>query len=407
MGSCPRSGRIASPLSKPYGNKALSLAEDKSIGLYLHVPFCLRKCPYCSFFSETGSPKQFARFIQAVQKQAEWIIESGHLEGCQVDTIFIGGGTPSLLGPEQLRNILDFFHHNFVVRDRERETSVEVNPATVNLSELSRLRSYGYNRISIGVQSLCDEELVNIGRPHSAADAAQTSSDARKAGFLNCNVDLMYGLPGQTVASWNKTLNKALDLDPDHLAIYELTVEEGTPFDLLNKKGKLNLPMEDEVMEMMTLTERAVAQAGYTRYEISNYARPGKECHHNINYWKNGWYVGLGPGGVSCLAGRRYTAVQDVEEFCRKIASKEEWWSDLEELDREARFRETVVMGLRMIEGVSISGLFNRFGINPVEYYGSTLNCMKEQNLIELQHDRMFLTPKGMNLANQVMAELV
>ena len=346
-------------------------------------------------------------YAQAVEGQMQSVIESGWIEDRQVATIFFGGGTPSILAPGMLAGLLRQFHKHFSMIEEEVETSIEVNPATVNYSDLAQLQRAGFNRISIGVQSLSDGELQKIGRPHTAKDAIQTIADARKADFSNLNIDLMYGLPGQTVASWEKTLQIALQEEPDHLALYELTVEEGTPIALQKHQGTLNLPSEDEVLEMMAVTEDMVSKAGFSRYEISNYARPGSECRHNINYWQNGWYVGLGPGAVSCLGGRRYTGVADIDEYCRRIISGKDWWSEMEELDPEARFRETVVMGLRMTDGISREDLVRRFGFDIFEYYKDILHHLEQQRLVNIQGDRFRLTHMGMNFANQVMALLV
>ncbi len=346
-------------------------------------------------------------FARAVKGQVSGIIESGWTEGRQVATIFVGGGTPSILDPELLTGLLAHFRHRFTKANEELETSVEVNPATVSYLDLAQIHRAGFNRISIGVQSLSDSELQEIARPHTVADALRTITDARKAGFSNLNIDLMYGLPGQTVASWERTLNRALQEEPDHLAIYELTIEEGTPFAILKQQGKLKLPTEDEVLDMMTVTAEMVSKAGLSRYEISNYSRPGRECLHNINYWRNGWYVGLGPGAVSCISGLRYTAVADIDEYCRRIAAGSDWWSDMEELDSEARFRETVVMGLRLTDGISIEELVRRFGLDALDYYGDVLLQLEQQSLIEIQSDRIQLSSNGMNLANQVMLQLV
>ncbi|MCL7487196.1 MAG: radical SAM family heme chaperone HemW [Desulfobulbaceae bacterium] len=395
----------AEPLLTPYADVADS--GDGGMGLYLHVPFCLRKCPYCSFFSVAGGNGRRWDYIRAVEGQVRRIIESGWTEGRQAATIFVGGGTPSLLEPEQLAALLAYFRRHFPMAAEEVETSVEVNPATVGGAELARLCRAGYNRISIGVQSLVDRELREIGRPHTAAEAIRTVHEARGAGFANLNMDLMYGLPAQTVASWEQTLVAAMELEPDHLAVYELTIEEGTPFARRRQQGSLCLPGEDEVMEMMAVTAARTAQAEFSRYEISNYARPGKQCRHNINYWRNGWYAGLGPGAVSCLAGRRCRAIEDIDEFCRRIGSGKEWWSDIEELDAEARLRETVIMGLRMTDGISMTEIARRFNVDILAYYGDILLRLEEQGLVEQSNDRLRLSPAGMVFANQVMARLV
>ncbi|GAB4339935.1 MAG: radical SAM family heme chaperone HemW [Desulfobulbaceae bacterium] len=376
-------------------------------GLYLHVPFCLRKCPYCGFFSQADEPALHRGFLEAVARQAAWFRKSGLAEGCRVDTVFVGGGTPSLLPPPLLTELLDLLRDAFPLSGREIEFSVEVNPATLRPETMEALRRGGCNRLSIGVQSFADEELRAIGRPHTAADGVRAVRAARTAGFTNCSLDLMYGLPGQTVKSWEQTLATALGLALNHLAIYELTIEEGTPFSEAREQGKLALPSEEEVVAMMETTERMTVAAGFVRYEISNYARPGRECRHNCNYWHNGWYVGLGPGAVSCLDGWRVGAVPDVREFQRRLVAGRDWWSWEERLEGVERFRETVVMGLRMSEGISLSGLGKRFGLDLREYYGPTLERLVSRGMVEISGDRLRLTSAGMRLANPVMAELV
>ncbi|NOX80998.1 MAG: coproporphyrinogen III oxidase family protein, partial [Deltaproteobacteria bacterium] len=255
--------------------------------------------------------------------------------------------------------------------------------------------------------SFRDDELRRLGRLHTAAAARQTVSWARRAGFTNLSLDLMYGLPGQRLAGWLETLRQALDLEPEHLSIYELTVEEGTPFAGRARRGNLNLPAEEEVLAMMEATLTRLAAAGYRRYEISSYARPGRECRHNINYWRNGSYIGLGAGAVSCLDGRRLSGVADVEDYCCRLESGRPVWSDVEQLDREARFRETVIMGLRMTAGVSVAELRRRFDIDLPAYYGPTLAALLDQDLLVHDRERLRLSARGLVLANRVMAELV
>jgi len=380
---------------------------ESELGLYLHVPFCLRKCPYCSFFSEPVRPHLVDPYVQAVLIQISRMAEPAWTGNMPVTTIFIGGGTPSVLPVGALADFLRKCRRDFALADGSIECSVEVNPATVGDRDLKDLVRAGFNRLSVGVQSFSDAELVRIGRPYSAADARTVLVAARKAGFANCNIDLMFGLPGQTPSSWCATLENALQLAPEHLAIYELTIEAGTPFAGLAEHGQLELPTEEEVLAMMALTVEMTAAAGFRRYEISNYALPGRECRHNINYWRNGSYIGLGAGAVSCLAGRRYRTVEDIDTFCRLIESGHAPWADVEELDREARFRETVVMGLRLTAGIPFAALEKRFGLNPAAYYGKTLSRMERQGLVTIADDRLRLTASGLNLANQVMAELV
>lgn len=376
-------------------------------GLYIHVPFCLRKCTYCDFYSVAGHGKLFKRYVAAVRSQIRRAGQESRHGEFRPNSIFFGGGTPTVLGSDQLIELLRECERKFACCADQLETSIEVNPATVTGNDYLQLRRAGFNRISIGVQTLDDGELATIGRLHTAAEAEQAVSLARRAGFSNLSLDLMYGLPGQNFASWQQTLARALDLAPEHLSIYELTLAQGTPMADMVEQGRLRLPDEDEVLSMLEHTLRLTARAGLQRYEISSYARPGAMCIHNINYWQNGTYLGLGPAAVSCLSGRRLSAVADVEQFCSRIESRTSVWTDDEKLDREARFRETIIIGLRMLKGVSLSSLEQRFSINPVEYYGSILERLQQRKLITLAGDRLYLSEQGLLLANTVMAELV
>lgn len=370
------------------------------LGLYLHVPFCLKKCAYCSFYSLPGR-QDFHRYLAAVNKQRRQFSAERPLT-----SIFFGGGTPTMLPPEDLRLLLTACRQQFRCIE-EAEISIEVNPATVDLSALQTLRLAGWNRLSIGVQSFQNTELQRLGRPHKAADAVQTVCLARKAGFTNIGLDLMYALPGQTLRTWQATLAQALRLAPQHLSIYELTIEAGTPFARQQERDELPLPDEDTVLRMLEATGQMVSQAGFRRYEISNYAQPGCECRHNINYWRNGDWIGLGPSAVSSIAGTRCTAVADVDEFCRRMETGEDVWQDRETLDQEAAFRETVVLCLRMTAGVSLLELHRRFGIDAASYYGETLSKLLALGMLEIVQDHLRLTAAGLLLANTVMAELV
>ena len=375
--------------------------------LYLHVPFCLRKCPYCSFFSLAGKDHLHKLYAEAVGRQIKQ--EATRLAGsCRLETIFFGGGTPTLLPAATLAQLLGDCLDCFpTVTDNELEITIEVNPATVAKNDLEILRRAGFNRLSIGVQSFTGRELALLGRPHTASDARRTLLDARRAGFTNINLDLMYGLPGQRVADWRYNLKQALALEPEHLSLYELTIEENTPFAEQVRRGSLHMPVEEEVIAMLGETKILLKQAGFARYEISNYGRRGFQCRHNINYWLNRSYIGLGPGAVACLDDIRYTAGRDIAQFAKYIAAGRPIWEDEEQLTKEERFRETMIMGLRMTSGVSISGLQKRFGIDPVTYYGSTLVGLIKQDLLHHSNDHLRLTERGLLLADTVMAQLV
>ncbi len=379
----------------------------QTYGIYIHVPFCVRKCSYCSFYSVASAAKWFDQYVDAVCRQINRESERAWSRGHRVGSIFFGGGTPTVLRPDQLVSLLRECELRFDFQANAVEASLEVNPATIEHDGLLCLRQGGFNRISIGVQSLDDSELERIGRVHTAADAVHTVAMARKAGFSSLSLDLMYGLPGQRLGGWQQTLQQALALQPDHLSMYELTIETGTPFYVLAEQGELDLPGEEEVLAMLDYTGQSVEKAGLQRYEISNYARPGHECRHNVNYWHNGSYLGFGPGAVSCRSGRRATMLTDVEQFCRRIQAGESVVVDEEELTVEQRFRETVIMGLRLLRGFSLDALQARFGIDPVVYYGETLARLQRQGLIEIEQGRLRLSGQGLLLANSVMAELV
>jgi len=345
--------------------------------------------------------------VKAVHAQIEQMAQCGWSQGRQVESIFFGGGTPTVLSSRQLVFLLQECGRRFGCQPASIETSIEVNPATIDYDGFVQLRQSGFNRVSIGVQSLDDRELKIIRRLHTAADAIRTVALAREAGFDNLSLDLMYGLPGQNLSRWQQTLDRALALAPDHLSMYELTLEQGTSLAVRIGQGELHLPGEDEVLAMLDHTSRTVERSDLRRYEISNYARPGYECRHNVNYWHNGSYLGFGPGAVSCMSGRRLTAIADVEQFCSRIQAGQSVIVDEEELATEARFRETVIMGLRMICGVFLQELVDRFGINAMSYYGKTLGRLMEQELLEVHQGRLRLTDRGLLLANTVMAELV
>jgi len=374
-------------------------------GLYLHVPFCRRKCPYCSFFSFAPSAGDVQRFLEAVRLQMRRLAAAPERAPLAFATVFFGGGTPSLVPVAALAGLLADCHQLFSFLPAEPEITIEVNPGTIDARGLAQLRRAGFNRISIGVQSLDDTELGLLGRIHTAGEALAVIAAARAAGFDNLSFDLMYGLPGQTVSSWQATLDRALALAPVHLSMYELTVEQGTPF--AGQQNPWTLPAEDEVLAMMAAIDTAVGHSGLVRYEISNYAVPGRECRHNLNYWHNGFYLGFGPGAVSACGGERRTAVADLPAFCERLRTGRPVWDEVERLDREAAFRETVIMGLRLLAGVSIPALKQRFDLDLPAYYGPTLKRLLAQGLLALQGERLALSREGLPLANRVMAELV
>ncbi len=381
-------------------------AQPAAAGLYVHVPFCRRKCPYCSFYSFPPQRGDAARYLKAVLAHLAQLAQEPLVQGMHFNTVFFGGGTPSLLPPALLGQILNacLGMLNCV---EDAEISLEVNPGTVQAGDLLALRQAGFNRLSIGVQSFHNHELRRMGRMHSALEAEEAMLEAKRAGFTSISLDLMYALPDQRPAVWQASLEMALTLEPDHLSLYELTPEEPSPLHTALRQGTVQLPSEDEVLAMMACTASLISTSPLSRYEISNYAREGHRCRHNINYWQNGSYLGLGPGAVSSFGGCRFTIPPGLERYHHLATSGQEAWQEEERLTLEESFRETVIMGLRMLEGVSISALKERYQLDLRTYYGPVLEQFLSQGLLEWNDNHLALTNRGLPLANQVMAALV
>lgn len=373
--------------------------------LYLHIPFCKSRCAYCSFNSHAcQSPP--AAYLAALDSQIRYWADQQWCRERTFATLFIGGGTPTIYQGHELAGLIRQCLKSFNFRE-DPEITVEGNPNTVTVEALTGLRRAGVNRLSLGVQAFSDRLLAGLGRSHTVAEVGSAIAAARRGGFANINLDLMYGLPGQSAADWRESLDRALAHAPEHLACYELTIEEGTPFARLVEKGELILPGEEEGLAMADLTHVLLAQAGLGRYEISNYAIPGYQCRHNLNYWRNGSYLGLGAGAVSCLSGFRFSTVAEPGEFAGLVRRGELPLSEGECLPLAARFRESVVMGLRMLEGVSFARLERRFGLTPKGYYGKMLEDLEHQGLVAVGKDSLRLTEAGLPVANQVLARLV
>ena len=384
---------------------------EGAAGIYVHIPFCQSKCPYCSFVSFQGMSEETKNsYMDALWHQALAMASHPWTRARKFHSLFIGGGTPSSVDPGKLAafigTCLDAYDFA-AVPDREPEVTLEANPNSISAAMLERFRRAGVNRLSLGMQSFSDVMLKNIGRIHSAQDGVRAFEQARAADFRNINLDLMYGLPGQDENTWEKTLQQAVSLAPEHISVYELTIEPGTPFAELVYRESLDLPHEDATLSMFEGAREILALKGYRQYEISNYARAGFACVHNVNYWENGSYIGLGGGAVSCFSGVRIKSEENPVLFTHMINSGRQPFTEAEFLPLYARFRETVIMGLRMTEGVSIARLAERFGVTPQIHYGETLNKLIQQELLEDTGSRLRLTDKGLPLANTVMAQLV
>jgi len=372
--------------------------------LYLHIPFCVSKCHYCSFCSAASRPQLYKPYISALKRELFLLAKNNN--DLKIDTLFIGGGTPTCLPDILLLELLDHCFTLFEVM-AGAEISIEANPGTVDEKYLEMLREKGINRLSLGVQSFDDGELDLLGRLHDSEKACQTMSAAVRAGFTNINLDLMSGLPGQTSASWQCSLAKGLSLRPTQLSLYQLTVEPGTPLASMVESGRLKLPEEEVVLEMDDLSVSLCKDAGFGCYETSNYSLEGYRCRHNINYWRNDDYFAAGASAVSYQHGVRERRVKDPLVYTRLIGQGRSVVTEREQLSREESFRETVILGLRMGEGVSREALRRRYGLDVDSYYGPVLEKLIKAQLVEMTRGNLRITAKGWPFSNRIMAELV
>lgn len=367
------------------------------LGLYVHVPFCTAKCHYCDFNSYAGLERLFGPYVGAVCAEIR-----SQPEGLMAGTIFVGGGTPSLVEPTDLGRILDAIRARFVVLPGA-EITMEANPGSVAEARLATFRSLGVNRISFGVQSFDARLLVDLGRIHDPGQAASARFAARAAGFESVNLDFMYGLPNQSLDQWRDTLERAVELAPEHLSLYSLTVEPGTLFFRRAEQGRLPLPDEDLVADMYGVADELLAAAGYEQYEISNWSRgPAHRCQHNLGYWRNLPYIGVGPGAHSWFGGERYVDTLSPAAWARQIALGESPIAEREAIAPELELRETVMLGLRLVEGVDLDELSARFGVDARRRFAAPIQETRGLGLLEVEGSRIRLSRRARLLGNEV-----
>lgn len=395
-----------------------------SVGLYLHIPFCHTRCVYCDFNTYIDLNHLKARYVAALVQEVHQVgAAAGRPEAA---TIFFGGGTPTALEPVQLGALIEACRAAFCVAPAA-EVTVEANPGTVTTDYLRELRAAGVNRLSFGVQSFDDDELRFLGRLHDATIAREAVAMARAAGFDNLNLDLIFGLPGQPVERWAATLEEALALAPEHLSLYSLIVEPGTPLHTWVHRGEVPAPDDDTAAAMYEHAVERLAQAGYTHYEISNWARgrgepadvtPQLASHHNLIYWRNQLYWGFGAGAHSYVDGRRYANVRRPERYITLVESWEPGGAPpvapaqdaktVEQIDRDLAMGEQMMLGLRLVrEGVGEAVFAARFGCSLDDAYGPTLARLEAWGLIERTPERVRLTARGVLVANQVVARFL
>ena len=381
--------------------------EKKPLSIYVHIPFCVRKCLYCDFLSAPADQQTKENYVKCLRKEIR--------QNClafkehEVQTVFFGGGTPSVLPEEKIAAILGEIRQSFAL-SREAEISIEVNPGTVSFEKLSAYREMGINRLSIGLQSAIDEELEALGRIHTVKDFYETYQNAVKSGFNNINVDLMSAIPGQTVESYRETLNRVLSLapPPTHISAYSLIIEEGTYF----YEHTPELPDEETDRELYKITNEILKEKGYHRYEISNYAWEGYECRHNKVYWKRGEYLGFGIGAASLADNVRFSNIRDINEYLR-TSDYSRIRSDRQVLSAEEQMEEFMFLGLRLTCGVSFREFEESFGKSVEEIYPGVIERLENQGLLCISHDEqgnqtgICLTEFGLDVSNRVMAEFL
>lgn len=379
----------------------------KSLGIYIHIPFCVQKCLYCDFVSEPASLETKRNYVNQLLKEiAFYNFDNKYI----VDTIFIGGGTPSVLDADWIKAILCKLEDKFEI-SYDCECTIEVNPGTVDLEKLKKFREAGVNRLSIGLQSCNDNELKALGRIHNFKTFEEMFWAARQAGFDNINVDLMSSIPEQTEESFIRSLKRVVELNPEHISVYSLIVEEGTPFYEMN----LNLPDEDTERQIYYKTGKILKENGYGQYEISNYSKHGRECRHNIRYWQCDEYIGFGVAAASCLDNVRWKNTENINKYLEYMQKaswfedlrKEDFYSEKEVLTPEEQCAEFMFMGLRMNNGVSEEIFRRRFGYIPEERYGEVIAKHIQNGLLEKKDKCIRLTDKGRDVCNYVMADFL
>ncbi|MDO4453858.1 MAG: radical SAM family heme chaperone HemW [Eubacteriales bacterium] len=379
----------------------------KDLEIYVHIPFCIRKCRYCDFLSFPAEKEIQSQYIK---KMAEEIRLFPEKEKWKVNTIFFGGGTPSLLEGEEMTLLMSTIREEFEIQT-DAEISIECNPGTVDERKLELYQDAGINRISFGLQSSKDEELKLLGRIHTYETFLESYEMARKCGFQNINIDLMSALPGQTPQSYRETLENVISLNPEHISAYSLIIEEGTPFFEEYEEDRKRreageecrlLPSEEEERQMYYDTEQMMEKYGYSRYEISNYAKPGYECRHNIGYWRRKDYVGFGLGAASLLENCRLKNTGSLKNYMQGNFIEEK-----EILDQRAQMEEFMFLGLRMMKGICEEDFFQCFGVTIESVYGHVLEQLIRQNFIKKSGSSYFLSESGIDISNYVLAQFL
>ncbi len=377
----------------------------RPLGIYIHIPYCIHKCGYCDFNSHDINLQEMDSYTDALL--AELMYYSKNLsQNTKISSIFFGGGTPTTLPFHTLSHILKSCFNEFDVVPNA-EITTEANPATIDGKELKILKEAGFNRISIGVQSFSPEELIYLERTHNVDEIYSTVEKAREADFDNLSLDLMFSLPNQTLSTWEKNLKLAIALNPEHISAYNLTIEPGTRFYKYQDCGDLVMPSEDSQLSQFQTTIRILLNAGYNHYEISNYSKSGRECRHNILYWENGEYLGLGAGATSYLNGVRHKNYNLPAHYIKEVQNHGTAAQSEEKLNKKQSMGETLMLGLRMRSGVNLNQFEQKFKVSIQSVYSDVIEKLLKNNLISFEENYLTLTDKGLLLADTVILEFI
>ncbi len=373
------------------------------LSVYIHVPFCVKKCLYCGFFSTTPSPDLVHAYLTGLRKEAEQV--KGTLHHNDVRTLYIGGGTPTCLSSDQLGELFRIVR-DIVPIGQETEYTVEANPQSLSETVLTLFHEQGVNRISIGVQSLDDGHLKTLGRVHSAADAVGAVGRARRAGFRNISVDLIYGIPGQNEVSWSETIKRTVALEPEHIGVYALSLDEGSAFKRMAEEGTLKAPDDDAAAHLYECAVEYLSRNGYRQYELSNFSHPGFECSHNMNYWERGEYVGLGPGAWSFLAGMRSCNCADIVRYAGRLSGGLSPREQEEVISADEAAREYLLLRLRTSNGVDLREYHRLHGDGAYRHLMDNISKTGAHGLFAKHGDHICLTWRGKLLADQAILQL-
>lgn len=376
----------------------------KDLGLYIHIPFCVKKCEYCDFLSWNAEEEERQQYVAALLSEIESYREFA--KGYRVSTIFIGGGTPSVLLPKQMEDILQKIYEIFEL-ERRAEITIEVNPGTVDEEKLQCYKENGVNRLSMGLQSVKDEKLRLLGRIHTYQEFVKSYELARKAGFDNISIDLISSVPRQTLQEWKEELETAAAQNPEHISVYQLIIEEGTPFYEKYAEHPELLPDEETSREIYLWTGKFLKEAGYEQYEISNYAKPGKESRHNLKYWERGDYLGLGLGAASMVRNIRMSNTKDMRTYLERCDKPKTMREDVQFLEEPRQMEEFMFLGLRKTRGVSKKEFKRIFGREMDMVYEKALHKCLENGMLLEHKDRIFLSEEGTLLSNMVLSEFL